>query len=31
MRATKVEFEQRFWIIGLIFGLGFGLSSVDHV
>src|SRR5271154_6073705 len=31
MRATKFEFEQRFWIIGLIFSIGFGLSSVDHV
>jgi protein-S-isoprenylcysteine O-methyltransferase Ste14 len=31
MRATKFEFEQRFWIIGLLFFIGFGLSSVDHV
>ena len=31
MRATKFEFEQRFWIIGMIFFVGFGLSSVDHV
>ena len=30
MRATKFEFEQRFWIIGLIFFMGFGLSRVDH-
>jgi protein-S-isoprenylcysteine O-methyltransferase Ste14 len=30
MRATKFEFEQRFWIIGLIFFIGFGLSAVDH-
>jgi protein-S-isoprenylcysteine O-methyltransferase Ste14 len=31
MRATKFEFEQRFWIIGMIFFVGFALSSVDHV
>jgi protein-S-isoprenylcysteine O-methyltransferase Ste14 len=31
MHATKFEFEQRFWIIGAIFFVGFGLSSVDHV
>jgi protein-S-isoprenylcysteine O-methyltransferase Ste14 len=31
MRATKFEFEQRFWVIGLIFFVGFGLSSIDHV
>ena len=31
MRATKFEFEQRFWIIGIIFCLGFGLSALDHV
>jgi protein-S-isoprenylcysteine O-methyltransferase Ste14 len=31
MRATKFEFEQRFWMIGLIFFIGFGLSSFDHV
>jgi protein-S-isoprenylcysteine O-methyltransferase Ste14 len=30
MRATKFEFEQRFWIIGLIFSAGFGLAAVDH-
>lgn len=30
MRATKFEFEQRFWFIGLIFGLGFFLYNVDH-
>jgi len=30
MRATKFEFEKRFWIIGAIFWLGFSLSSVDH-
>jgi protein-S-isoprenylcysteine O-methyltransferase Ste14 len=30
MRATKFEFEQRFWIIGLIFWLGFSLAAVDH-
>jgi protein-S-isoprenylcysteine O-methyltransferase Ste14 len=31
MRATKFEFEQRFWIVGMIFCVGFGLSSLDHV
>lgn len=31
MRATKFEFEQRFWIFGLIIFVGFALSSVDHV
>jgi protein-S-isoprenylcysteine O-methyltransferase Ste14 len=30
MRATKFEFEQRFWIIGAIFWIGFALSAVDH-
>jgi protein-S-isoprenylcysteine O-methyltransferase Ste14 len=30
MGATKFEFEQRFWIIGGIFCVGFGLSWVDH-
>jgi protein-S-isoprenylcysteine O-methyltransferase Ste14 len=30
MRATKFEFEQRFWIIGLIFWLGFSLAFIDH-
>jgi protein-S-isoprenylcysteine O-methyltransferase Ste14 len=29
MPATRFEFEQRFWIIGVIFGLGFWLYSVD--
>lgn len=29
MRATKFEFEQRFWVIGIIFALGFFLYSVD--
>jgi protein-S-isoprenylcysteine O-methyltransferase Ste14 len=31
MPATKFEFEQRFWIFGLIIFLGFGLSSIDRV
>jgi protein-S-isoprenylcysteine O-methyltransferase Ste14 len=31
MRATKFEFEQRFWMIGLIFAVGFGLNAIDHV
>lgn len=30
MRATKFEFEQRFWIIGFIFWLGFSHSFLDH-
>lgn len=30
MRATKFEFEQRFWIIGSIFFFAFVLSAVDH-
>ena len=30
MRATKFEFEQRFWIIGAIFWVGFGLYQIDH-
>jgi protein-S-isoprenylcysteine O-methyltransferase Ste14 len=29
MRATKFEFEQRFWVIGMIFALGFFLYNVD--
>ena len=30
MRATKFEFEQRFWIFGFIFGLSFSFYVVDH-
>lgn len=30
MKATRFEFEQRFWIIGFIFWLGFGLYWIDH-
>ena len=30
MRATKFEFEQRFWIITGIYSLGFALSAVDR-
>ncbi len=30
MHASRFEFEQRFWIIGLIFWVGFSLSWVDH-
>jgi protein-S-isoprenylcysteine O-methyltransferase Ste14 len=30
LRATKFEFEQRFWIIGAIFWAGFSLSFIDH-
>ncbi len=31
MRATKFEFEQRFWIITAIYFAGFALSAVDHL
>src|SRR5471030_1758063 len=31
MRATRFEFNQRFWLIGMIFWLGFTLGSVDRV
>ena len=27
--ASRFEFEQRVWIIGLIFGLGVAMSAVD--
>jgi protein-S-isoprenylcysteine O-methyltransferase Ste14 len=30
MRATKFEFQHRFWFIAGIFWLGFSLYSVDH-
>jgi protein-S-isoprenylcysteine O-methyltransferase Ste14 len=30
MRATKFEFEQRFWFIGMVFWLGFSFYAVDH-
>ena len=30
MRASKFEFEYRFWIIGALFGVAFGLYNVDH-
>lgn len=30
MRATKFEFEQRFWVITAIYFAGFGFSAVDH-
>jgi len=30
VRATKFEFEQRFWIIAAIYFAGFFLSAVDH-
>ena len=29
MRATRFEFEQRFWIIGAIFWVGFSLAMLD--
>ena len=31
VRATKFEFERRFWIIFAIYAAGFSLSNVDHV
>lgn len=31
MKATDFEFRNRFWIFGLIFGLGFWLYAVDHI
>lgn len=31
MRATQWEFEQRFWIFGLLFGIAFTFYMVDHV
>ena len=31
MRATKLEFEKRFWIISAIYFVAFFLSAFDHV
>jgi protein-S-isoprenylcysteine O-methyltransferase Ste14 len=31
MRATTFEFRNRFWLIGLVIWLGFGMYAVDHV
>ena len=31
MRATKFEFERRFWIIAAIYATGFWLAYFDHV
>lgn len=31
MKATDFEFRNRFWIFGLIFGLGFWLYALDHI
>lgn len=31
MRASEFEFNNRFWIIGLVFFFGFGLYRLDHV
>jgi protein-S-isoprenylcysteine O-methyltransferase Ste14 len=31
VRATKFEFEQRFWIIAAIYAVGFWLAYFDHV
>src|SRR5205807_6407662 len=30
MRATRFEFERRFWIIGGIYAIGFSLWNFDH-
>jgi protein-S-isoprenylcysteine O-methyltransferase Ste14 len=30
MRATKFEFEKRFWIICAIFAVGFSMANFDH-
>lgn len=30
MRAAGFEFRQRFWLIGLIYAIGFSLGSIDH-
>jgi len=30
-QATKAEFENRFWVIGGVFGIGFSLYVLDHV
>lgn len=31
MRATKFEFEKRFWIFLVIYAVAFFLTNVDHV
>ena len=31
MKATDFEFRNRFWIFGLIFGVGFWLYAFDHI
>ena len=31
LTATEFEFRHRFWLIGLVFSLGFSLYTVDHV
>jgi len=31
VRATEIEFRHRFWIIGVVFSVGFSLYWVDHV
>src|SRR5450432_4282576 len=30
MKATKFEFERRFWFIAGIYFIGFSLSGIDH-
>ncbi len=31
MKATEFEFRNRFWIFGMIFGVGFWLYALDHL
>lgn len=31
VRATKFEFENRFWIICTAYAIGFALSAIDHI
>ena len=31
MKGSAFEFRNRFWMFGLIFGLGFWLYALDHV
>src|SRR4051812_37072805 len=30
MKATNFEFANRWWIFGVIFGVGFSLLAIDH-
>jgi hypothetical protein len=31
LTATEFEFRHRFWVIGAIYFVGFGLYNIDHV